>query len=314
MNSTTTQYINTAISPNQASALRVLLYYDIFNYPLTAHEIFSYAAHKQFTDTQLALDQLVNARVLETADCKYFLAGRAQTVANRQQLNERAAAFTGKVNNYTKLIAGFPFVKGVLVTGSLSKGCMEPDGDIDYLIITTPGRLWLCRTLLTAYKKTVLFNSRKYFCVNYYVDELNLQIPDHNIFTATEISSAQPAYNAAACNSFFAANSWTAGYFPNFKHTTTFTVHEDAGNPRKALYEKLLGGKLGNWLDELTMRLFVWRWRSKFKGTDKADFEVNFRSRKNVSKHHPNGFQFKVLNAYQKNIQSLEERFNFKLQ
>lgn len=287
----------------QSSFLRTLLYFDIFNYPLTIEEIFCYSASHTLSQVEDGIAYFVQKNWITTLNGKYFLKDRELIVQIREDLNKRAGIFYKKANRYTKLISRFPFVRGVLITGSLSKGCMETNGDIDYLIITQPGRLWLCRTLLTVFKKTVLFNSRKYFCVNYYLTADSLYIPDHNLFTATEITSAKPAYNESLCQHFFSANAWTSRYYPNMQQQNLFTVHEKAETPFKRFLEKVFEGKAGELADEWMMRLFVWHWKNKFKGEDKKRFDVNFRSRKNVSKHHPHGFQFKVL-------KNLEEKIN----
>lgn len=298
---------------SQSSFLRTLLYFDIFNYPLTLEEIFYSSSSVNLSEVRDEAAYFLQQNWIATSNGKYFLKGKDSNVQFRELLNKRANTFYEKANRYTKLISCFPFVRGVLITGSLSKGCMEENGDIDYLIITEPNRLWLCRTLLTAYKKTVLFNSRKYFCVNYYLAADSLLIPDHNIFTATEITSAKPAYNAAVCEQFFAENSWTANFYPNMQQQNLFAVHEKTETNLKRLLENLLGGKIGELADEGAMRLFMWRWKNKFKGEDKKRFEVNFRSRRNVSKHHPHGFQFRVMNSYEQKIKDFETQYKVKL-
>ncbi|MFN8321295.1 MAG: hypothetical protein U0T74_01435 [Chitinophagales bacterium] len=290
----------------QSSFLRTLLYFDIFNYPLTIEEIFCYSASHTLSQVEDGIAYFVQKNWITTLNGKYFLKDRELIVQIREDLNKRAGIFYKKANRYTKLISRFPFVRGVLITGSLSKGCMETNGDIDYLIITQPGRLWLCRTLLTVFKKTVLFNSRKYFCVNYYLTADSLYIPDHNLFTATEITSAKPAYNESLCQHFFSANAWTSRYYPNMQQQNSFTVHEKTETLFKRFLEKVFEGKIGELADEWMMRLFVWHWKNKFKGEDKKRFDVNFRSRKNVSKHHPHGFQFKVLKNFEEKINHFE--------
>lgn len=295
------------------SVLRVLLYFDVFSYALTLNEIFNYSAHTSLTDTAEAIEKLLQQKIITETNGMYFLTNRVGYIRHREELNQRAVEFYSKANRYSRLISQFPFVRGVLITGSLSKGCMEKNGDIDYLVITQPGRLWLCRALLTFYKKTVLFNSRKYFCVNYYLDEESLQVPDHNVFTATEVSSAKPAYNAQVCDNFFAANNWITNIYPNYKQHNPITVHNHPDGSFKKLTEKIFSGLPGDMIDEWLMRLFVWRWKHKFRNQDNVRFEVNFRSRRNVSKHHPQGFQFKVLNAYHQNLKNFEEQYNIKL-
>ena len=297
----------------ESSIIRRLLYFDLFNYPLTKDELINFSDVEFPDNINLSLASLLNLKMISEEKGMYFLNEKNDNVAHRKLINNRALEYFHVANYYTKLIAKFPFVRGVLITGSLSKRCMHENGDIDYLIITEPGRLWICRFFLTAFKKIFLFNSRKYFCVNYYVGLDSLHIPDHNIFTATEILSAQPAYNIEVCNLFFEANSWTRDYYPHLTNGKYFQIHEKKPYKAKNILEKVFGKNIGETADSALMKLFVWRWKSKFKGEDKKRFELNFRSDKNVSKHHPNGFQFKVLRAFEENCRNFEKQHNVTL-
>ena len=46
---------------------------------------------------------------------------------------------------------------------------------------------------------------------------------------------------------------------------------------------------------------------------DQDSFELNFRSEKNVSKHHPSGYQDKILSNYEKKIAEFEQKFQSSL-
>ena len=297
------------------AVISTLLYYGVFNFPLTLAEIMDNTNYKWQSENELkqTLNILVSLGMISMHDGYFFPFNKHQLVTNRLTITKNTEPYYTKAQKYSRIISYFPFVVGVLITGSLSKGCIAKDGDIDYLIITKPGRLWLCRGLLVFYKKLFLFNSRKYFCVNYYVDSESLTIPDHNIFTATEVISAMPTYNRQICANFITDNNWLTNYYPNKKVNTQLCVDELNTDKIKLYSEKLLDGIVGEKLDKLFMRLFIWRWKQKFKGSDISRFEVNFRSRKNVSKHHPNGFQFIVLDAYNKSIAEFEANYNIKL-
>jgi len=49
-------------------------------------------------------------------------------------------------------------------------------------------------------------------------------------------------------------------------------------------------------------------WQKKFKHFNKTDFDLNMRSRKNVSKHHPSGFQQKVLTQWALNKENYSKK------
>ena len=121
-----------------------------------------------------------------------------------------------KLIKVSRKIAKFPYVKGVCLSGALSKGFYDDDGDFDFFIITKPNRLWIARTILVLYKKIFLLNSKKYFCVNYFISTDKLEISEQNLFTATEIATLIPLYGTDTFKEFLEAkNPWAAPYFPN---------------------------------------------------------------------------------------------------
>ena len=70
--------------------------------------------------------------------------------------------------------------------------------------------------------------------------------------------------------------------------------------------EKLLSNKFGEWLDIRFMRYTYGHWKNKFSEFDAKTVELALRSKRNVSKHHPNNFQEKVL------IQMKEKALKYK--
>lgn len=169
--------------------LKSLSYFDIFNHPLEKEELVNLCSENGTDDgVKQALDKLVGEKTCFTEDNYYSLNQDITSLIELRKRNQlEAKKYFKKLPFYVKLIRSFPFVRGVAISGSLSKNIMFDDGDIDYFIITSPGRLWISRTLMIFFKKVFLLNSRKYFCVNYFVDENNLKIVDENIFTAIEI-------------------------------------------------------------------------------------------------------------------------------
>ena len=70
------------------------------------------------------------------------------------------------------------------------------------------------------------------------------------------------------------------------------------------LFRSILRGGFGEKLDAWFFRITLKYWKKKFSHFDETTFDFRLRSKKNVSKHHPLGFQEKVLNNYAENILS----------
>ena len=144
-----------AISPAEKAVLRCVLYFDVFEYPLTRAEIFENLSHVcTRQDSDSAVDELTAKEILkEFAGFVFLSTTSAGIIEKRVHNNLTAAKAMKKALRYSRLISRFPFVEGLCISGSLSKGVLDEDGDVDYFIITRPSRLWLCRSLLVIYKK-----------------------------------------------------------------------------------------------------------------------------------------------------------------
>jgi hypothetical protein len=299
--------------PTEYAVLRTLSYFELFSYPLTAEEVWWYlhqspgarkpeASQSEIRDT---LDALVAQERIFSFQGFYQTNRHPDWAKDRMDCNRRADQLMPMARRMARLISAFPFIQAVFVSGSLSKNCMRPDSDIDFFMITTPGRLWLTRTLLVLFKKVFLFNSHKYFCVNYFIDTDHLNIEEQNLYTATEIVTLLPLYGREGYLSFCAANAWAWKYLPNAVGRDTGSIPPyRIGFVKKGL-ERLLGGRFGTWLDEQFMQITLKYWRRKFSHFDQAIFDTALKSRRYVSKHHPLNFQKKVLDAFEQKIGSL---------
>ncbi len=287
---------------HQRLIIQTLTYFEYFSHPLSILEIAKICGVRPDV-AELEMEPLLKEGWCFKSGSYYGTNHNIKTwVALRAEKELLAVKYFSKLKFYSRIIASFPFVKAVAVSGSLSKGVMTNDGDIDYFIITSAGRLWMCRTLLVLFKKTVLFNSKKYFCVNYFVDENNLEIRDKNIFTATEMRFLIPVYSQNKMISDFSkANNWVKDYYPTFPDWNTNNFKPYASGLKRIL-EKILNmrflNKVEYGLHYSTQKL----WRKKFKSFKEEKLELTMRSTIGVSKHHPSDFQTKVLNSYEKAI------------
>ncbi len=294
-----------------ASVIRTLIYYDVFNYPLSEDEIMGNSALLPDETSRLKqiLDMLTREGVIYRVNGYYSLSDDPDRVRHRLQGNRKAVKWMKKAKWFSGLISSFPFVRGVSVSGSLSKGFLGRDPDIDYFIITSPNRLWLARTLLVAFKKIFLLNSYRYFCVNYFIDTDNLEIEEKNLFTATEIVTMIPMYGNGIKEDFFSSNRWIESYYPNYTMRQLDDLRSaDAGGIKWAL-ECLLNNRFGDWLDTRFMKMTVDHWHKKFRDRyTEEEFRLVFKSGRRISKHHPGNFQKKVMEEFNRRKVMLEKQ------
>lgn len=304
-----------AISHPLQRILHPLLYFEIFSYPLKLEEIQDLCRGESFTknDLEKHLADAIERGLIYNCQGFYSCQNRPDWVEKRIDNNQRAERYIRHAYRMSHLIRRFPFVRGVFLSGALSKNVMPKDGDIDYFIITKPGRLWVSRTLLVLFKKIVLFNSHKYFCVNYFVDEDHLTIEEQNQFTATEVATLTPLYSKSIYDRFLQANAWTKQYYPNFPARDTQKTIPVKQSRTQRFLEWILQGQLGERLDTFFYRRTLKFWQQKFATFEPEKFATALKSRPYVSKHHPQDFQNRVLSELEKRITAFEERHQVRL-
>jgi predicted nucleotidyltransferase len=303
------------ISTLGKSIIRTLAYYDIFDYPLTAEEIHQNLQTINVTlkDVSDEIEILSENNLIYKKNNFYLLIKNDNYISRRIAGNKLADKKINSAYKMTKFIAKFPYVRGVMLSGSISKGYMEKDSDVDYFIITNPNRLWVTRLLLMLFKKIFLLNSRKIFCINYFVDTETLEIEEKNIFTATELATLIPTYGTDLYEELYSKNIWIKDFYPNFPKRETSKIAEQNKSIVKTFFEKLLNNSLGDKLDDFAMRLFEKSNKIKYRNFDSKDFQVAFKTSKKESKHHPKFFQKRVLEAFNDKLKWIEETKNISL-
>ncbi len=305
------------INNGVAAVLRTIVYYDIFNYPLTEKDILNDCGISKeiVSPCRDALKFLVDEKIVFRLGEYYSLNNNYKDVERRIKGNEEAKKWIKKSQRFSHFISWFPFVRGISLSGSLSKGFVDEDPDIDYFIITKPNRLWVARSLLIAFKKIFLLNSYKYFCLNYFIGQDNLEIEEKNLFTATEIVTMIPVFGNHVKRSFFESNDWIKSFYPNFEVDEMEDVPFNKSYTLKRLLEFLMKGKMGDRLDAWFMKKTVRHWANKYGDSfSEEEFLITFKSGKNVSKHHPQNFQKKVLEKFNQKLKEIETQHEIKIE
>lgn len=303
------------ISKTQQEIIKAALYFDIFNYPLTRDELFENSAvlvSKPVFNEELG--RLVKQGYLQQHGHFIMTGERSEKdVSRRLEGNEHARKIMPLAHDYSRKIAAYPFVEAVFLSGSLSKNFYDEKSDIDFFIVTKPGRLWICRTLLILRYKLMPGEKKKYWCTNYFVSSESMTLPDVNLFTATELAYLIPTVNYKVYSSFLEQNIWYRANFPNKPFIPDHNCSPLPATLIKSAVEKLLGGRFGKWLDDKLLYVTLKRWQKKYPELAAQDFELQFRSRKNVCKRHISGFQNKVLKNLEEKKQAFEKKFAISL-
>ncbi|MDN5289482.1 MAG: hypothetical protein JWR38_5756 [Mucilaginibacter sp.] len=288
--------------------LAALAYFDVFNYPLTREEICLFLPVKYDVDLfDLAVVCLVSNRQIYRFDKFYTLKNDPYLIQRRNEGNQKAFEMIKTARRVGDILIKFPYVRGIAISGSLSKNYADDESDIDLFIITAPERLWIARTLMHGLKKlTFLINREHYFCMNYYIDEQQLEIAEKNIYTATEVVTLIPIQGDTTFADFFNANAWTRDYLPN--HIMRVSAAKPIKKTAlKSFVEWLLNNRFGDKLDNFLLKITAGRWEQKTKQNKRTNHGIlmAMAAGKHYSKPDPKNFQFKMVSRYETRVAQL---------
>lgn len=158
------------------------------------------------------------------------------------------------------LLAGLPFIRLVGLNGSVARHEAKPESDIDFLILTTPGRMFTIRLLATGLVH--MFGLRRHgskiagrICLNRYQTTNHLMIEPANEYHARVFSQLIPLVDIdGTYEQYQAANAWMA---EQFQLPAASPKRRPSRSLRLSQYtrrfgEWLLGGWFGNRLESWT--------------------------------------------------------------
>jgi len=290
------------------SILKPIVYFSLFNHPLTKEEIFLFSNETNKKNVTLELNKLLATGIVKKIDNYFLIDNNATNIQKRIDGNDAAEKIMPKVKKVAKFVSMFPFIKGVAISGSLSKGYFDHESDFDFFVITQEKRVWVSRIFFAAYKRLFLKNSYKEFCVNYFVSTNTLEIEEKNRFTATEIATVIPLYGKQEFNNFYMANKWVKNFFPNLEFNNKKIKSIQKTKTIKCV-EFLLNNPLGTLINYVIMRIISGNWKKRYvkKSNDP------YKAKKEISKHHPDNFQQQVITKINKKYRDLEKKYGINI-
>jgi hypothetical protein len=202
-------------TPEEQAVLRTVLYASLFEAPVGLERL-----HRHLQDVPLSLDALKGAldgpflrQRLEVQDGHVFPRGRAAWLRAAAFHRERTRGLLQSHRRVLRAVASFPYVRLAALSGACAHDNAR-DSDVDVFLVVRHGRAWtVCLALMLLSK---LLGKRRTLCLNYIVDEGALELPERDLFTASELVGIRPLAGPEAYVAFLRANGWAAARYPNF--------------------------------------------------------------------------------------------------
>jgi hypothetical protein len=291
----------------QEGILRALLYFDIWEYPLTLEELRTFLPVTVSDEAELLEALREPAHGFDVRRHGSYVSVSRRTgdiVERRRRREEHAMRLWRGARIAAALIRRFPFVRAVFVSGDLSMNSTSRESDADFFILTEPGRLWIARTLLILFKKLVLLNRKKFWCLNSFRTVDHLVYSERNIYCAAEIAHVKPLANTTLFESFLTANSWILTFFPNFR--PELPGRQLIGD-RKSILQAALEAVLGLFpldrIDALLMNKMRMVWERRYPQFDREALERMYLCTPQESRAYGRDFQGKVLDLYRRKLE-----------
>ncbi|MEP7291204.1 MAG: hypothetical protein ABI835_05445 [Chloroflexota bacterium] len=253
------------MTPIEQAILRTVIYADLFNFPLTRRELHHYLiAEQPFSLAQI--EQTLRASsFLKTALAfpqDYIIcAGRYEIIALRDKREQASMVLWSSALVYGQWLARLPFVRLVALTGALAvRNAADNDDDLDYVLVTRSGRVWLARAFAIVLVRLAKTRGMV-VCPNYVLAETALEQTPRDLFMAHEIAQMVPIYGQHVYADMRDANGWVADFLPNARAPFYVEAEHSAGGGwtlLKRTAEILLGGRLGEALE-------AWEYRRKLR-------------------------------------------------
>ena len=189
------------------------------------------------------------------------------------------------------VLARLPFVSGLMVTGSLSKKSAGPGGDVDFLVLVEPGRVWTLKTALQAMRRVLPPRARDLFCTNYLLATDRLLVDDRNLYTAIELATAVPGAGRDACIALLEANDWARRFVPGLDWSIERARNLPFGDGRPPPRV----GSAGRGLERATLRAWGRYWDRKYGWLEEGVRRQRFKRNDGEATNHLHDFQDYVL-------------------
>lgn len=303
---------NSRFSLSEEAIIKTLLYSDIFDFPMTRHELWNFLISDRKLSRQEFTDALANLSLYITQKDGYFALRDRETIIKKRKKNipevQKKFHIARRVVKYLSYI---PTIRFIGISGGLSLGDATSDDDIDFFIITRKNTLFMTRLLVLGLLEFLGLRRKRSdaapadkICVNLFLDESRLSWPakKRDLYTAHEIVQVKSLFEREGTyKRFLESNTWVKNFLPN------------------SLDEKYIFMGAGWKTDYQTLRFISFFFFSRpiehLMRFFQEQYMQTHRTTEHVSKTllalHPNNYRFKTLEILRSKCEKLGLLTNF---
>ncbi|MBD3386092.1 hypothetical protein GF407_14350 [candidate division KSB1 bacterium] len=232
--------------------------------------------------------------------------GKEDTIRSINYRMGRGKQLLTMAEKTARMIRHLPFIRGIYISGDLSKGVATTDSDIDFFIISAPQRVYLSKLFLALFRRIFFLNPKKLLCFNYILDERHLELDDKNHFVAMEIAYLRMLYNQDLFDKFLAANGWVTEFVPRYR-----SVHAGVNklylkkSKIQGIVELFFNNPVGKFLDRSLMYLWRYSCSVKYRKHDSIRNSFMNGTQRSFCKIHDSNRKVRILDQYNKRMHKM---------
>ncbi len=222
-----------------------------------------------------------------------------------------------KIKPVFKILQIVPFIKFMMVSGSLAMGNTKKESDIDLIIVAKKGRIWTARTLITLL--TSVLGVRRHgnitqdkICLNHYITDQSLKIPFESLYNAQSYCHLISIYdNPKFHQNFQKANQWITKYVHQYPDVILGNRRSVKRNKfygfAARIFEKILSGKIGDLFEK-----YLGKWQTaRIKSVETRFITCPQKNGRitideNQLEFHPNSHEARIIPEFNRRMEKLE--------
>ncbi len=307
------------MNPTLEAILKTIVYYDLFDFPLTPQEIrLALPARESQEEVLAALSSPAGQRLFSSKNGFFFLHGRQEIVRMRAHRYDLAEGKYKRVRAFFRLARHLPYLRAVFVCNTLARSNARDESDIDIFAVAASGRLWLTRLLVSGLA-TLLGMRRKgervkdRLCLSFFIAASALDLRplaiENDVYLARWQTELFPIYDeAGVAETIRERNGWVRQRLPN--------AATQGPSSRRSVQPALLGLKRGceRALDA-TIAERLERWAKKLQSSwikekwkHQTERSVGVVVSDSILKFHERDRRAEIRDRYQAALESQREK------
>ena len=297
---------NKKIKATKEAIVKTIAFFDLFDYPLTRQEIWKYAntpkdangRQRTLMEIQQILDSGELNNIVEQKNGFYFLSGRENIIKTRMAKYNYTDKKIKRALRVAKLFKFIPWIKMIAVGNIIGSHNLKKKSDIDFFIITEPGRIWITRFFCAGLMELLGLrpeegDEQDKICLSFFISEEAMDLQrlmlngskdtrcpiGHRVSCAQDIyfiywlAGLIPIYDKDNIyEKFIKANSWLKEYLPNWQ-TSQLANQRNSGKGFSNFYYDLVDLLFGG-LEKSVKKLQLKRMPSNLKNLINKDTRV----------------------------------------